>query len=304
MTNRMSLLEKFDSIEVDSGARISEEDRRICEAHQAAYLQAGNFYRRILGELSAAIEEQKNFFPFLETERKKNVYLNGDKVSISSLESLLKIRHSHFIGNIVSHFNQKYHTSIDDGNIKEHILPEEPSYYHNNLAEVEEYHRKVTDLDLKYQDVLDEIFLQLGGASFADRSMDELKENCWKASHICWDGRERFEIKGDTIRFQYGCSYKSYLSNPYWTVRDGDFISVFVALGHFESGEIGTYASLFSPLFSTWDLFSDRYTFPWCKSVKGIRLFKNGRLDVKFASPLLAQQFADEYMRQRLDCGA
>ena len=41
---------------------------------------------------------------------------------------------------------------------------------------------------------------------------------------------------------------------------------------------------------------SDTVEFPTCSKVIQLKMFKNGRVDIKFASAAIARQFADDYL--------
>lgn len=46
-----------------------------------------------------------------------------------------------------------------------------------------EYHRNLRALSLHYEDVVDQMFIQLDGLSFVERAYQELRTKCYKAAH-------------------------------------------------------------------------------------------------------------------------
>lgn len=64
-----------------------------------------------------------------------------------------------------------------------------------------EYHEKLQSLKLTYNDVLDQIFIQLGGRTFIEQALEEIKEKCHSAAWETYHGKPEYEVKNDTIRF-------------------------------------------------------------------------------------------------------
>lgn len=46
-----------------------------------------------------------------------------------------------------------------------------------------EYHRNLRALSLHYEDVVDQMFIQLDGLSFVERAFQELRTKCHKAAY-------------------------------------------------------------------------------------------------------------------------
>ena len=103
---------------------------------------------------------------------------------------------------IAYYFTKKYNVTIDDSKI------------FNKYRDKFDYHNKnnpdktlkldlIEYVDIDYNIILDEIFLQLGGFSFKEKAIDEIKQ---KAKTPLYYNRYRnywnYEIKGKTIKFR------------------------------------------------------------------------------------------------------
>ena len=105
----------------------------------------------------------------------RNAYLpsNDDlKISTDKIEDHIKSLHTRLIRRLVQHFNQKYHVSVDASEIDPHLLPEKPSgAWRYSKEKNQEYERKMLSLRLNYQDILNEIFVQLNGRDFREQAL-------------------------------------------------------------------------------------------------------------------------------------
>ena len=151
------------------------------------------------------------------------------------------------------------------------------------------------EFTLKYVDVVEQIFVQLGGRTFEQRALDELKEKCHKFAWNIYHSKVEYEVKNDTIQFNgYACSYESWMSRCVWKINDG-MRDVLRALAHFETQQLDYLPKDIAFLVGYDDKCSSSYDFDYEK-LKKIRMFKNHRVDVKFSSKELAHQFAEKYL--------
>lgn len=81
-----------------------------------------------------------------------------------------------------------------------------------------EYQVKMDNLHLRYEDVLNWIFQQLDGFSFEEKALQEMKEQCKKASHG-YNGSPNFELKKAVLSFEYGCCHSDW--NDSWKIIEG-----------------------------------------------------------------------------------
>ena len=290
----MNLLTKLDAVEIKADNRISESDRAFCQMRQEAYDEA----RRILVELR---QQWKGTLRQQEEKYGKNHYIGLEGCSTSAIQKKIEILPNLFISDIVRYFNNTYNVSVSAGDIEEVLVPEEPRVqdWEAGKSILPTYHAEMRKFSLRYEAVLDQIFIQLGGRTFAERALDELKEKCHKAAWNTYRKTSDFEIKGDTIRFiGYACKFNDWLSTPQWELTDG-MKDILRGIAHFETGVFGCYPQSFSELIG-WNRVRYSEVDFECQKVKRLKMFKNNRVDVKFAGKSLANQFAEEYLGQLL----
>ena len=291
----MSILDKFSAVEIKTDSRISEEDRDFCQKHQKAYLEARDALRSIKKQWKELYDAQMALMEQIsDSEYTRERYIRIEGLSTSSLKNKIELLPDLFITSLVLYFNDKYHVSVKADEIKKVLLPESPKHDWEK-SRSKEYHKKMRELTLCYGDVVEQIFVQLGGRTFEQRALDELKEKCHSFSWSTYNNQAEYEIKNDTIQFtSYACHYESWMSRCIWKINDG-MKNVLRGLAHFETQQLDYLPKDIAFLVGYDDKCSSSYEFDYEK-VKRIRMFKNHRVDVKFASKELAHQFAEQYL--------
>ena len=162
----MDLLKKFESVEIKADTRISEADRIFCEAHQAAY----DLARSSLAELEFFWEDMRSQQRELlaPADASADTYLTtyGEfQLSSDKIRGQLQSLHALFIDHLVSHFSKTYHFSIDKGDVKDHLIPQEPTdrWVDDYKEQALKYTQELENLTLHYTDILEQIF-QIGRA--------------------------------------------------------------------------------------------------------------------------------------------
>lgn len=291
----MSLLDKFSAVEIKADSRISEEDRDFCQKHQKAYLEARAVLKSIKKQWKELYDAQMAIMENIsDSEYTRDRYIKVDGLSTSSLSNKIELLPELFVTSLVNYFNSKYHVSVSVEAAKKALLPESPKYDWEK-SRAKEYHKMMRDFILRYEDVVEQIFVQLGGRTLEQRALDELKEKCHKFAWNLYHSKAEFEIKNDTIQLTgYACSYESWMSRCVWKFNDG-MRDVLRALAHFETQQLDYLPEDIAFLVGYDDKCSSSYDFDYEK-LKKIRMFKNHRVDVKFASKELAHQFAEKYL--------
>ena len=100
----MNLLDKFATVEIKADNRISEADRLFCTQNQTAYEKAGEFLRKVMVELEAALEEQRQLLCKKESEFYES-YMDHDHLTVRNVTNALVDRHKTLIQRIVSYFS-------------------------------------------------------------------------------------------------------------------------------------------------------------------------------------------------------
>lgn len=72
--------------------------------------------------------------------------------------------------------------------------------------------------------------------------------------------------------------------------------SILRGLACFETGSVSVFPYRFSDLLGYGNILENQIAFSTCDKVKQLRLFKNGRVDLKFSSEQTAADFVDTYL--------
>ena len=293
----MNLADKLANVDMTADNRISADDRKYCETHQKAYeLAIDNLKGLIFYWECVEIEQDEILGLYDKDTRKYSSYISIEDFSISKVESKIRDVHSKFIYYLINYFDRTYHIELDRDKIIEFLVPQKPEYDYidriNYEKRVEVWEKEMESLSLKYEDVLDQILIQLDGRTFIERALDEVIDNC--RYHAWSNGKPCFEVKGDTVRFKdYSCSYTGWYSMGNWELTSS-MKSIVPALYHNETSLFGNYPYLFSRLLERFDY--PELDFNEDNKLKSIKCFKNGRVDIKFKSKALATEFADKYL--------
>lgn len=291
----MNLLDKFDAVTVEADFRITPEDKAFCEAHQAAYDAAIQSFH----ELAFFWEDMENTQKEL-LGSKEDTYLSsrdGPEISQHRINAHLEWLHRAVISNIVYHFNSTYHVSVRDDYVANNLLPQMPDLriYENKEAR-EAYHKKLREAKIRYEDVFDQMLLLLDGRSFTEQAFHELAEKCHKAAWNLYQNKANYERKKALISFNgYFCSLHHYSWQDEWTLEDKTQ-DILRGVAHYETGSFDVYPLGFSELLGYQRSPNNEHEFSTCKKVKGLKMFKNGRVDIRFTSETYAAEFATRYL--------
>lgn len=179
--------------------------------------------------------------------------------------------------------------------IQEHLIPAEPNTYQCDKDASNEYHRNLRALSLHYEDVVDQMFIQLDGLSFVERAFQELRTKCSKAAHS-YNGKPRYDSKGDTLRFGGSfCRCDDRWGREDWSLTD-EMKDILTGVAHYETNTFGRFPAGFSELLGYSDVSTSLLQFSTCRKLVHLRMFKNGRVDLKFKTAALAKEFAETYL--------
>lgn len=233
----MNVLDKFNEIEIKADTRISAEDLRFCQLHQEAYDKARVSLLALTEQVEAARSEQTQILSPVMNKYLTDVYLTGrENMYVDTFYNNLDETHNVFIHQISSYFNKTYQVSINEQRIQKALMPTEPKTYDG--IERDEYTQQLRCLTLRYEDIVDQIFVQVGGYSLQDKAVKELKE---AARQAAWfqSGAKRYERKKETIVFpQYAIHMDSFWSPPHIALCK-EMKDVIRAVSYFENGMMG-----------------------------------------------------------------
>lgn len=292
----MDFADKLAAVTLSSDTRITDADREFCKAHQKAYDEAG----QILAELrciwdDAMDAQNKTLDGFEGVYGRYSSYISESDFSLSKIEEKQRTIHNGFIVNIVKYFNDTYKVELSCNKILEFLIPKKPEYSWRHSEEYQEqydeWEKRMDELSLKYTDVLDQLLIQLDGRTFSEYALDELKRECHGLSWKTYDGTSYYQVKGGTITFKGSFCCESYSS--VWQLY-GTTKPLLPALGHFESGNLDYSAYPITQLKNS--VYTQEVEFNGWQKVSSLKMFKNGRLDIKFKSPEYANEFAEQYL--------
>ena len=290
----MKLLEKFAAVEIQTDSRITETDRQFMQRQQTAYQDAvTGFYQ--IGALWADMCVQQKaalFDPDDRMERWKSKYLISDwwhGIDVNYLVKHIFFLHKTFLCAIVSYLNETYHLSIDVYAVMRGLLPKEPGYI--GAGDEADWSPVV----LRYQDAVELILSGFGGRTFEEQAPYELLENCRRA---VWneDHTANYEWKKATVKLLSGaCAYGYYRDHTQWHIHDKGK-NVLKAAAYFETGGFQPYPYEINELLSdSSNLWYDLWELDGCGKLERIKLYKNGRMDIRFTSEGHARQFVSDY---------
>lgn len=317
----MSLMDKFSAVEIKADNRISEDDKAFCLHQQEAFDKAGPALQKVAEAMAAAKAEQSGILTADDDFIDRYV---GSECNVDGVYDAMKERNHTFISTIVNYFSRKYSVELDEREIEKHLIPTGPKepdlpfggYRNMSEDEIASYRKKLDTykvekdkfeqslraLPLRYEQVVDEIFVQLGGFSFQEKAMNEFLSRTWNCCHSTYrDNAEEFEIKNDTLKLTgYWCRCKddSWRSHDEWEPTDS-LKTLLNALAWYECGRMDEGNLWFPELFryDTDRNFFETYNM---EKVKSVKLFKGGRVDIKFRSVAYIQEFVETCLRRKV----
>lgn len=290
----MGLLDKLEQVEIKADSRLPEDDLMFCETQQQAYDESRRAFLEIRRQWKKALQAQKDL---LGTSRDGSLPYFGSnyRFGITDINRELEKLHSKFISELTRHFNTKYKVTISAEAIEEHLIPAEPDPYRCDMDTSKEYHRNLRALSLHYEDVVDQMFIQLDGLSFVERAYQELRTKCSKAAHS-YNGKPRYDSKGDTLHFGGSfCRCDDRWGREDWSLID-EMKDILTGVAHYETNTFGRFPAGFSELLGYSDVSTSLLQFSTCRKLVHLRMFKNGRVDLKFKTAALAKEFAETYL--------
>lgn len=291
----MDLLNKIQSVKVENTVNLPEADKNYCEKIHNQYLENLSELNKWRESLTLLLQENGNpDFIVYETRYnndKKSVYQNTSKLNKSNpfesnrfsilygIEKLDNIEENSiliFVRNIFSYFNETY--NLD--------LPVYDKYWDFELTK-----EINTNFLIKY------IQNKIGSFDFTSIGIENLKEEFRKT--IWWQDKIKIQknklIFGDYIRYgsSWDMSYKFRYDMKHHDIRK--------ALFFFESKNLNFDIDLnFMPNDQYID-FTEIYSWTSLKKLKGIKFFKNGKIEIQFIDENTAQEFYDFFELRRIE---
>lgn len=298
MTNKIQagghpdLLSSVYSIQIKNEEKISEDDRQYCERQQQALNETihqlkwwyelfkanGVRYQeshKVSYEANGIVKSRESYSVYSED---KDHYKRHEFLPFESLNKVVeqyqRTVHS-FARRIISYFNEKYNLSVPDPDIDEKTLP--------------------FGFLPKYQSYVDQVIAHLGGKGFRETAEEELLARFIEVVRPYRRDTVKPELKGNTISFPRAVRYKDYS----W---DDDSKISWSNVSNFNHFCAGIFFGIFGLLNGNYGQITDfdpdkvDFTRTYDLTVGGaatMKLFKNGRVDIKFKE----KKFADSFFK-------
>ena len=256
----LDLLNKFNNIEIQTHDKISQEDKEFCEKQQFAYDKAFDCFMNVKEQYNNMGSEIAK----VSDNCTRYIYYLDD------IKKYIKDMNFNFMCKIYRYFEHTYKLELDE-------------YKRENQFKVKKR--------FNYHEIIDLIIEEIGGFSFEEATIIQLKEAIRKAIQY-----HKIEVKKDTIVFEklIYWSFDKRWDKDYNTYKFENFMKVCEAIQRFDTKKdintpkwYGCDTKYFERLENPMIIDGDR--------LKQIKIFKNGKVEMKFNSNENALNFAKEW---------
>lgn len=272
------ILSKFDNVEITTDSKIAAADVEFCKEQENIYKQLVTVYNSLIPQLQAIKELDNAHGKKYGEQNDKFFYAQNTafscSIGIQGIEKTISEMKHKFILSVCHYFKKKYKISIEHETIQK------------------KYNSSVT-----YEQIIDEIYIQLGGYNFTEKAENEIKDNLRKEfSH------KEAAPKGNKLilnGFLYiDDSWKKWGDEKIHYNSTSKLEQLFKALQHYEDGSIKLNEQM-QTLFKQVahgknEAVFNRHELNYNK-VKSIKIFKNGKVEIEFSSYQDATKFNNEY---------
>ncbi|MGM0817739.1 MAG: hypothetical protein ACQEUO_19915, partial [Bacillota bacterium] len=262
---KMNLLQRFEAVEIDHTSRISQEDEQFCLNEQKSYEIAWKTLEKAYESVNTLLLD----FSI------KDKYIRKYGV-VSEIEKAREECNEAFIRAITIYFSKKYNVEFDYSIIYK-------SYSFEQF--------------ITFEDVLDHLFEQLGGYSFAEMANEQIKDKIKESVY-------RFEVKKNTLHLPNFLDIEEWFrSFKIFYQSKGKLEKLFNALMLFENGSLREASALNQIKNemgegSKHHAIFEKYSFDTFQKIKSFKAFKNGKVSIEFHSIELANEFANTYLKK------
>lgn len=282
----LNLEKLFDNVKIENDKRLSAEDNAKMEE-----------FKKVLEDLQ---EEGKKYIKFYEENKLYNYDNHENKikeVSISILtikdsfvEKILLPEIKKLINNVIYYFKEKYNVTLK---YNEHNTDYSMRHWQVSAEENFNYFMNIT-----IDDILDDIFNQLGNVSFNDKALEEVKKDIsdacksWRDENIVTVKNGKISIKDfiyyDSWGLQWGGSYRNN--------NEDKIINIFKLITYYNTNELkNDYEFITKPLNDYDNKYIGIYEIN-DNILKSFKTFKNGKIELNFMNGLKALDFAKKYL--------
>lgn len=267
----LDLLGKFGAIDISVKQRISEEEAEFCKLHEGIFFDSREALKKALKANTAVFDKYKDVFLY----EYKNANFLSEFKDIKDIQKKIDDMYYEFVRRITRYFSKRYNVTIA----------------------ADEIETKYTADTITFSLIVDEIFEQLGGLTFEEKAVGEIKAAS-KDSIYNTDQISITKNKLSILNFVYWCSTWDNASRiPY---NDNKVKPLFIGLSHFIYGAVNmeyTFRTIYNQLESgskNYDIFS-KYEIKE-DLLQSIKFYKNGKVELVFTDNSAAEQFKTEYL--------
>lgn len=280
--NMSSIFNKFQNVKIENTERVSKEDKQFCIEQQEVYNQGIKLTDSFIEQLIPLLEESR------ELSKKSNInsYSSSHKTalyhfySIKEFEDKKQSMKNDFINFTIWYFRDKYNVTID----------------------IEKVQKKYKDTSIiTYDNILDEIFLQLNGLTFIEKEENEITSKLKEYSRSYRDNNQRTRVTKSKVMID------SFVAMDSWDIKWGGTVKVHY---NYESNLVDLVKGLKHFTKGTTKLSKEEYSFARetlrnnvgevhnvnYDNVESIKIYKNGKCEIIFSNSQYAKQFAKKYL--------
>lgn len=284
----LNLENLFSNVKIENDKRLSAEDNAKMEE-----------FKKVLTDMREKFNLYIAFYkenPILKIESngiKKEIMGVRDSIYSFEDEFIIEVifkQVNRLIGQVYYYFQKKYNVTLE-------INYHSKDYYkEGRQVQAEEnfnYFMSVT-----IDDILDDIFNQLGNVSFDNKALEETKENIVDACKS-WRDEKIVTVKNGKI------SIKDFIYYDSWALKWGDgyrnnnqdkIVNLFKLITYYNTNELkNDYDFITTPL----NDYNNKYIGVYEVNdtiLKSFKTFKNGKIELNFANGLKALDFAKKYL--------
>ncbi len=273
------ILESFDNVEIENKNRLCDEDLNFLEDLQEKFNNMREKFK-----LYIDFYGNNKIYDLEEKELKRSIYdLKSDFIKEIVFPKCIG-----FINKVYNYFKKKYNVTLD-------FMSHDTDYYLDGREKRAEENLNWFMNELDYNLILDDIFEQLGGVSFEDKRINEAKEEVIKKC-TGWN-KSLLNVKGKNLTIDNYIYYSSWSGYKIDYSNKDNLIPLLTLVEEFNNTYLMTNELI--NVFKIYEDVTGKIFDIKGEKIKGIKFFKNGKIQLVFNSGIEALQFAKEYLNYK-----
>lgn len=260
----LNIMDLFEEVEINNNKKLSENDIEFCNMQENIYIkcyESFNAFGNVIQELKDInIKELNNKYNY-NSGKFNYTYSNATNYTPNIKDGLININ-KRFIDGITGYFEHTYDLKIENSPIEE----------------------KIKDRFTNYNDIIELILEQLDGMSFKERGDQQKIEEIQKHTKY-----SKPKVKNKIITMNSFFGFKQWGNDMEISYSYEDKLhALYSAINSFDNVD-------FEINWQSVKKFIDR-EFKDNTKITGVKMFKNGRIDIIFTSYNFALEFARKYL--------